>query len=81
MSVQEIIAEIKNTLDARGGLRHVYFVACDFEKMNRGRIDPAVAEFFAPVVLIPIERWYVYQMSLITEHDMDMRRYMYKVEY
>ena len=57
------------------------FIVIDFEKMNRGRIDPAVAEFFAPVVLIPIERWYVYQMSLITEHDMDMRRYMYKVEY
>lgn len=57
------------------------FIIIDFEKMNKGRIDESVAEFFAPVTLIPIERWYVYQMSLITGHDMDMRRYMYKVEY
>ena len=26
-TVKEIIAEIKETMDARGGLKHVYFVA------------------------------------------------------
>ena len=27
-TVKEIIAEIKEKTDARGGLKHVYFVAC-----------------------------------------------------
>lgn len=53
----------------------------DFEKINNGRIDASVAEFFSPLIFVPIERWYVYQMSLITDHDMDIRRYMYKEVY
>ena len=31
-TVKEIVAEIKNTMDARGGLKHVYFVACGGSK-------------------------------------------------
>ena len=57
------------------------FIVIDFKEPNKGRIDPDVVEFFNPVVLIPIERYYVFQMSQVTGHSMDERRYMYKVEY
>ena len=57
------------------------FIVIDFKELNKGRIDPVVVEFFNPVVLIPIERYYVFQMSQVTGHSMDERRYMYKVEY
>ena len=53
----------------------------DFEKLNGGKIDPSVAEFFNPVVMIPIERYYVSQLAEKTGHSMDERRYMWKVEY
>lgn len=57
------------------------FIVIDFETLNKGRIDESVAEFFNPVVLIPIERYYVSQMAEKRGHSMDMRRYMWKVEY
>ena len=57
------------------------FIVIDFKELNKGRIDPDLVEFFNPVVLIPIERYYVFQMSQVTGHSMDERRYMYKVEY
>ena len=57
------------------------FIVIDFKELNKGRIDPDVVEFFNPVVLIPIERYYVFQMSQVTGHSMDEKRYMYKVEY
>lgn len=57
------------------------FIVIDFKELNKGRIDPDVVEFFNPVVLIPIERYYVFQISQVTGHSMDERRYMYKVEY
>lgn len=57
------------------------FIVIDFETLNKGRIDDSVAEFFNPVVLIPIERYYVSQMAEKRGHSMDMRRYMWKVEY
>ena len=38
------------------------FIVIDFKELNKGRIDPDVVEFFNPVVLIPIERYYVFQM-------------------
>ena len=57
------------------------FIVIDFKELNKGRIDPDVVEFSNPVVLIPIERYYVFQMSQVTGHSMDERRYMYKVEY
>ena len=57
------------------------FIVIDFKELNKGRIDPDVVEFFNPVVLIPIERYYVFQMSQVTGHSMDERRYMYKVEH
>ena len=31
-TVKEIIAEIKQALEAKGGLKHVYFVACGGSK-------------------------------------------------
>ena len=56
-------------------------IVIDFEKLNKGRIDKSVVEFFNPVVMIPIERYYVSQMAEIRGHSMDERRYMWKVEY
>ena len=57
------------------------FIIIDFEKLNGGKIDPSVAEFFNPVVMIPIERYYVSQLAEKTGHSMDERRYMWKVEF
>ena len=57
------------------------FIVIDFKELNQGRIDADVAEFFNPVVLIHIERYYVAQMAEIRGHSMDDRRYMWKVEY
>lgn len=57
------------------------FITIDFKELNGGKISSDVVEFFNPIVMIPIERYYVYQMSLIRNHDMDYRRYMWKVEY
>ena len=57
------------------------FIVIDFEKLNKGRIDKSVVEFFNPVVMIPIERYYVSQMAEIRGHSMDERRYMWKLEY
>ena len=57
------------------------FITIDFAKINKGRIDPSVVEFFNPVVMIPVERYYVSQMAELRGHSMDDRRYMWKVEY
>lgn len=57
------------------------YIVIDFKELNAGKIDPAVAEFFNPVVMIPIERYYVSQMAEVRGHSMDERRYMWKVEY
>lgn len=57
------------------------FIVIDFMKFNQGKIDPDMAEFFSPVAMIPIERYYVAQMAEVREHSMDERRYMWKVEY
>ncbi len=35
------------------------YIVIDFEKLNGGKIDKSVVEFFNPVVMIPIERYYV----------------------
>ena len=56
------------------------YIVIDFEKLNGGKIDKSVVEFFNPVV-IPIERYYVSQMAEVRGHSMDERRYMWKVEY
>lgn len=57
------------------------YIVIDFEKLNGGKIDKSVVEFFNPVVMIPIERHYVSQMAEVRGHSMDERRYMWKVEY
>ena len=57
------------------------YIVIDFEKLNGGKIDKSVVEFFNPVVMIPIERYYVFQMAEVRGHSMDERRYMWKVEY
>ena len=45
------------------------------------KADPAVAEYFEPVVLWPIERMFVEQMAEVRGHSMDDRNYMWKFEY
>lgn len=57
------------------------YIVIDFKELNRNRIASEVAEFFNPVIMIPIERYYVAQMSEIRGHSMDERRYMWKVKY
>lgn len=57
------------------------FIVIDAEEVGLNEIDPTVAEFFNSVVMIPVERYFVYQMSLIRNHSMDDRRYMWKVAY
>lgn len=57
------------------------YIVIDFAKLNNGKIHESVVEFFNPVVMIPIERYYVSQMAEIRGHSMDERRYMWKVEY
>lgn len=57
------------------------FIIIDAEDAGVDQIDPSVAEFFNSVVMIPIERYFVYQMSLARNHSMDDRRYMWKVAY
>ena len=57
------------------------YIVIDFKVLNNGRIEEEVAEFFNPVVLVPIERFFVSQMAEIRGHSMDERRYMWKVDY
>ena len=57
------------------------YIVIDFKELNKERIDSKVVEFFNPIVMIPIERYYVSQMAEIRNHSMDERRYMWKVEY
>ncbi len=44
-------------------------------------LDANVAEYFEPVIMIPLERHFVYEMSLVRGKDMDLRRYMWREEY
>lgn len=57
------------------------FKIFDILDYTQGKIDKHIAEYLDPVIMIPIERYYVYQMSLITGRDFDYRKYMWKVEY
>ncbi len=57
------------------------YIVIDPRDIGISRISPSVVEFFTPVVLIPIERYYVEQMAKVRKRSMDYRRYMWKVEY
>lgn len=57
------------------------YIIIDAEEIGLSQIDSSIAEFFNPIVMIPIERFFVYQMSLATNHPMEDRRYMWKVAY
>ncbi|OLS35424.1 SIS domain-containing protein [Bacillus sp. MRMR6] len=57
------------------------YIIIDAEEIGLNQIDSSVAEFFNSVVMIPIERFFVYQMSLANNHPMEDRRYMWKVAY
>jgi fructoselysine 6-phosphate deglycase len=58
-----------------------HYIVIDADQAGVSKIDPAVAEYFNSVVMVPLERYFVYQMSLIRNRSMDDRRYMWKVEY
>jgi fructoselysine 6-phosphate deglycase len=53
----------------------------DILEFTRGKLDARVSEYFDSVIMIPMERFYVYQMSLKTGRSFDYRKYMWKVEY
>ncbi|MCC3358939.1 SIS domain-containing protein [Bacillus sp. REN16] len=53
----------------------------DAKELGVNIIDDRVVEFFNSVIMIPIERNIVSRMAEIRNHSMDMRRYMWKVEY
>ena len=57
------------------------YIIIDAEEIGLNQIDSSVAEFFNSIVMIPIERFFVYQMSLANNHPMEDRRYMWKVAY
>lgn len=57
------------------------YTVIDANDYGMGDWDENVAEFFNSILMIPIERYYVYQMSLVRNHSMDDRRYMWKEEY
>lgn len=53
----------------------------DLNDLGIEKLDKAVAEYFASVILIPVERFIVSQMADIRGWSMDYRRYMWKFEY
>lgn len=57
------------------------YIVIDPKEFGINKIDKKVVEFFNPVIMIPIERYYVAQMAEIRNHSMDKRRYMWKVQY
>lgn len=57
------------------------YIIIDAKEIGLDKIDSSVAEFFNSVIMIPIERFFVYQMSVERNHSMDDRRYMWKVAY
>lgn len=68
----------KKFLESRAA-RHMVIDAAElgFEDV----IDPAVAAYFNPVVMIPVERYIVATMAELRGHSMDERRYMWKFAY
>lgn len=57
------------------------YIIIDANEVGLDRIDERIAEYFNSVIMVPLERFFVYQLSLITNHSMDHRRYMWKVNY
>ncbi len=57
------------------------YIVIDSRNLGINKINAKVVEFFNPVIMIPIERYYVSQMAVIRNHSMDLRRYMWKGEY
>ncbi|CQR56982.1 SIS domain-containing protein [Paenibacillus riograndensis] len=53
----------------------------DAKELGINIIDDSVAEYFLSVIMIPVERDIVSRMAEIRNHSMNMRRYMWKVEY
>lgn len=57
------------------------FIIIDPRELGINKIDSSIVEFFNPIILFPIERYYVSQMAEIRNHSMSKRRYMWKVKY
>jgi len=53
----------------------------DAKELGINIIDDRVSEYFQSVIMIPVERDIVSRMAEVRNHSMDMRRYMWKVEY
>lgn len=59
--------------------KKVFVMDANETKLNL--IDESVAEYFASVVMLPIERYVVTKLSNIRDHSMDKRRYMWQFDY
>lgn len=53
----------------------------DCEELGIKELPEQVAEYFCPVMMIPVEKYAVSLMAEQNGHSMDERRYMWKVEY
>lgn len=58
-----------------------HYLVLDADKTGLRELAPEVAEYFEPIIMTPIERHFVYEMSLKRGHCMDKRRYMWKEHY
>jgi fructoselysine 6-phosphate deglycase len=58
-----------------------HYSVIDVRDTGIDRIDARVAEFFNPVIMIPLERFFIAEMANVRGRSMDERRYMWKVAY
>ena len=58
-----------------------YFVIDAKDTGVEAAMDASVAEYFNPVIMIPLERFFVSQIAEVRGHSMDFRRYMWKTDY
>lgn len=53
----------------------------DAKELGLDLIDDAVSEYFNPILFYSVLSKYRYALSVVRDHDLDVRRYMGKVEY
>jgi fructoselysine 6-phosphate deglycase len=58
-----------------------HYLIIDSRNLGIGEISHTVAEFFNPLLTVPVERYIVGRMAEVRSHSMEQRRYMWKVEY
>ena len=58
-----------------------HYLVLDADITGLRELAPEAAEYFEPIIMTPLERHFVYEMSLKRGHCMDKRRYMWKEPY